>query len=310
MSEHSQVAVSVVVPVYGCRECLGVLVDELANVLSRTSRTFEIVLVDDGSPDNSWSEIRLLAEKNSFVRGIRFSRNFGQHAAIMAGLRASRGEVAVIMDCDMQDPPEVILRFLAALEHAEVAIGVRVGKKSAIRVFESRLFNRVMRVLTGTAIDNRQGGIIGMTRKVIDNYCKIREVNHHLLFILRWLGFPHVEVEYERMPRHVGKSSYILRKRIKHGLSGLLFESIRFFQLIASIGVALALAGFALTTLVVFRAVFYGSLSGWPSVISVLLVFFGITILLQAVVGGYVAKTFEQSRNRAMFVVSEDTSSS
>jgi len=266
------------------------------------------VLVDDGSPDNSWAEIRLLAEKYSFVRGIRFSRNFGQHAAIMAGLRASRGEVAVIMDCDMQDPPEVLLRFLAALEHAEVAIGVRGGKKSSIRVVESRLFNRVMRVLTGTVLDSRQGGVIGMTRRVIDNYCKINEVNHHLLYVLRWLGFPQVEVEYERMPRHGGQSSYNLRKRITHGLSGLLFESIRAFQLIASIGVIIALAGFLLAILVVFRTVVYGSLSGWPSVISIILVFSGATILLQAVVGGYVAKTFEQSRNRALFVISEETS--
>jgi dolichol-phosphate mannosyltransferase len=251
----------------------------------------------------------MLAEKSSYVRGIRFSRNFGQHAAIMAGLRASRGDVAVIMDCDMQDPPEVVPRFLEALEHTDVAIGVRGGPKSAIRVFESRIFTKVMQLLTGTTIDTRQGGIVGLTRVVIDNYCKINEVNHHLLSIVRWLGFPQVEVEYERMQRQGGRSSYSLRKRIAHGLSGLLFESIRLLQLIASIGVIIALAGFGLAILVIIRAIVYGSLSGWPSLISVLLVFSGVTILLQAVIGGYVAKTFEQSRNRTLFVVVEDTSS-
>lgn len=309
MIEQSKVAVSVVVPVYGCKECLEVLVDEVATVLLRLSKSFEIILVDDGSPDAAWTEILALAARNSFVRGIRFSRNFGQHSAIMAGLRASRGDVAIIMDCDMQDPPDEIPRFLDALKHTDVAIGVRGGPRSAIRKVESRLFTRVMQILTGTTIDTRQGGIIGITRIVIENYCKINEVNHHLLYILRWLGFPHVEVEYERMHRRGGRSSYNLRKRFAHGISGILFESIRFLQLIASIGVIIALAGFVLTILVIIRVVVYGSLSGWPSLISVLLVFSGVTILLQAVIGGYVAKTFEQSRNRTLFVVVEDTGS-
>ena len=309
MIEPSKIAVSVVVPVYGCRECLVVLVDEVTAVLSRLAKSFEIILVDDGSPDSSWAAIKGLAERNVCVRGIRFSRNFGQHSAIMAGLRASRGDVAVIMDCDMQDPPGEIPRFLCALELTDVAIGIRGGPRSAIRKIESQLFSRVMQLLTGTTTDTRQGGIIGMTRIVIDNYCKINEVNHHLLYILRWLGFPHVEVEYERVQRRGGRSSYNLRKRIAHGLSGLLFESIRFLQLIALIGVAIAFFGFVLAILVIIRTIVYGSMSGWPSLISVILIFSGVTILLQVGIVGYVAKTFEQSRNRTLFVVVEDTSS-
>lgn len=298
--------VSVVVPVYGCSQALEQLVTRVRRVFGEIEKTFEIVLVDDCSPDDSWSSIVRLAAVHSEVRAIKLSRNFGQHIAIMAGLREARGKEIVVMDCDLQDPPEMIPDLLGALEVQSVAIAVRLGQHQPVmRRVQARLFHGIFVASTGVRLTRELTSFAAMRRRVVEQYIQFSEPDQHFLHVLSWLGFETCEIPYQRPRRMIGKSSYTFRRRLRHALQGLLFETSRALYITASAGLIVALIGFGGVLFVLVRALGGDSLLGWPSTISAITFFGGFSILTQSVVGMYIAKTFQQTKNRPLFVVSE-----
>src|SRR5215212_8738335 len=207
---------SAVVPVYGCRDCLQVLHARLSAALSDISPDYEIVLVDDRSPDRAWDVLEGLAERDPHTVAIRLSRNFGQHAAITAGLTEARGDWVVILDCDLQDPPEDIPRLYAkALDGYDIVFGRRKEKPTTWwRRQTARMYFRGLSVFSGASIDGQYGTFSLISRPVVDAFLRFKDKDRHYLFILYWLGFRTTSVDYEPAPRLAGESSYSLRTLI------------------------------------------------------------------------------------------------
>ncbi|NBU65262.1 MAG: glycosyltransferase, partial [Chloroflexia bacterium] len=221
---------SVVIPVYGCRTCLVALCERLYATLSSMAMPFEIILVDDRSPDDAWEEIVLLQALYPSVVGVRLSRNFGQHIAITAGLQTAQGEYVVVMDCDLQDPPELIPTMYAKLhEGFDLVLGRRVVRNhSWFRTAMASWYFGVMSWISDYKIDGTEGSFSLLTRKVVNGYLQFSERERHYLFILRWLGFHQGVVNFTHEQRAAGKSSYSLGRLIRHALSGMFFQTTKF----------------------------------------------------------------------------------
>jgi dolichol-phosphate mannosyltransferase len=299
--------ISVVVPVYGCRSCLEHLHERLTATLSDLVSSHEIILVDDRAPDGSWHEIERLVELDPRVRGVRLSRNFGQHAAITAGLSRVRGQWAVVMDCDLQDPPEDIPRLFAkALEGHEIVFGRRSHKPtSALRRALATLYFRCLRAFTRTHIDGQYGTFSVISRKVVDAFLELHDQDRHYLMILSWLGFDAVAVDYEPAYRYHGKSSYRLPRLIEHALDGVFFQTTVLLRWIVYFGFLLALVGGILAVYLVTARLAGRVYPGWTSIVVLTLVLCGFIILSTGITGLYIGKVFEQARDRPVFVVDQ-----
>lgn len=299
--------VSVVVPVFGCNATLEELIAKVSAVFTSDTRSLEILLVDDGNPPDTWRIIQNSVKHHRHVRGLRLSRNFGQHPAIMAGLRAARGDVLIVLDCDLQDPIDELPRFVESLAESDVAISLRVQSgHSRRRAIQSRMYASLLKMLTGTLIDTRAGGIVAMSRKVADSYVQFREPDHHMLFILSWLGFKTSYLETTRFPRVAGASSYNLRTRVKHSLRGALFHTSRLVIGVATLGALLTFLGLSALAIALVQAIADRPTPGWLSTIAVSVILMGFNLSITSVVALYVTRTFEIAKNRPLFVVADE----
>lgn len=296
---------SVVVPVYGCAHVLERLYSELHSVLDTFVEDFELILVDDASDDKAWPLITKLAKSTGHVRGIRLSRNFGQHAAIMAGLRASLGSVCVVMDCDLQDPIDKIPEMIAMLsdEHNVVVACRDLRSESRSRRLQSRIYEKVMKIVSGQTIDSSATNFSALSRKVVNEYIRFSEKNHHFLYVISWLGFEPRKLAIARNTSARGGSSYSLKRRVKHAASGLFFYSSRVMVGLAIAGITIALTGIMITCLLFVLSQFSRFESGWLSIVSLILVASGINIAVVSVVGIYVNQVFDYAKRRPLFIV-------
>jgi glycosyltransferase involved in cell wall biosynthesis len=303
--EGTRPEMSVVVPVYGCAESLEHLHQRLARVLRDLVTVYEIVLVDDRAGDGSWEMIEQLAEDDPAVRGVLLSRNFGQHAAITAGLGYARGDWVVVMDCDLQDPPEDIPRLYAkALEGYDIVFGRRTDKPTGrIRKALASLYFRGLRTFTGTSIDGQYGTFSIISKRVARSFLRLRDHDRHYLMILTWLGFEAAAVDYEPAVRYRGRSSYSLPKLIKHAVDGVFFQTTVLLRWIVYLGFTLALLGGCLALYLLIARLVGQIYPGWTSIVVVILVMCGFIILSTGITGLYIGKVFDQSRGRPLFVV-------
>jgi glycosyltransferase involved in cell wall biosynthesis len=300
---------SVVVPVYGCGPCLHELHRRATATLTAMGISYELVLVDDCADDGAWDAIQDLAAGDPCVRGARLSRNFGQHAAITAGLAQSRGDLVVVMDCDLQDPPEEIPKLYAkAIEGYDIVLGRRVETRHhSGRRAGSRLYFRVMSAFTGLPFDGSFGTFSIISRKVVDAFLQFQDQDRHYLFIVHWLGFRHTTVDYDHRERPVGKSSYSVLRLLHHALDGVFFQTTVALRMIVAMGFVMAgLGALVALYLVVARAT--GSAApGWTSLAVFTLTIGGFTVISTGVTGIYVGKVFDQVKGRPLFVVDRTT---
>lgn len=304
-SANDAVELSVVVPVYGCARSLEHLHSRLVPVLSEIATRYEIVLVDDRAGDGSWPVIERLAAGDESVRGVLLSRNFGQHAAITAGLSYARGEWIVVMDCDLQDPPEDIPRLYAkALEGHDIVFGRRTDRATGpIRKRLGSLYFKALQVFTGARLDGQYGTFSVISRRVVHGFLEMRDQDRHYLMILNWLGFDATAVDYDPARRHEGRSSYSLSKLVAHALDGIFFQTAVLLRWIVY-------AGFVVATIGIGLAIYFGvervaghAYPGWTSLAVLVLILCGFIILSLGVTGLYIGKMFDQTRGRPIFVV-------
>jgi len=297
--------VSVVVPVYGCRTCLTHLHERLTLSIGELVPAHEIILVDDRSEDGSWEEIERLVDLDESVRGVRLSRNFGQHAAITAGLSHARGDWVVVMDCDLQDPPELIPRlYRKALEGHDIVFGRRTHKPTnPVRRLLAKLYFRGLRAFTGTKIDGQYGTFSVISRRVVDAFLDLKDQDRHYLMILTWLGFDAAAVDYEPAARHSGRSSYSLPRLIEHALDGVFFQTTVLLRWIVYLGFFLASLGGALAAYLLVARIVGEAYPGWTSIVVLTLALCGFIIMSTGITGLYIGKVFEQARGRPIFVV-------
>jgi dolichol-phosphate mannosyltransferase len=268
-------------------------------------QSFELVLVDDRSADESWSVIQSLVSRDARVKGLRLSRNFGQHAAITAGLAHAEGRWAVVMDCDLQDPPEEIPRLYAkAKEGYDVVFGRRRRKRASwIRRFTARLYFSGLKAFTGASLDGQYGTFSVISRRVIDGYLRFKDRDRHYLFILNWLGYETAAVDYEPADRYAGKSSYTFKALIKHGFDGVFFQTTVLLRWIVYLGFVLALAGVGLTIYIITAKLSNSAYPGWTSIAVFTLTTGGFIIISTGITGLYIGKMFDQVKERPLYVV-------
>jgi glycosyltransferase involved in cell wall biosynthesis len=302
-----RVDLSVIVPIYGCAGTLVALHERLTRALSGLVRSYEIVFVDDRANDGAWDILKKLAADDSCVVACRMSRNVGQQLAITAGLANCCGDRAVVMDCDLQDPPETIPVLLAAArDGADIVFAKRKSDyQSHGRWFANWLYFRFLEKVSGHRFDGELGAFSLISRRVIDAYLQFRERERHYLMILYDLGFETRTIEYERASRTIGKSSYDLSKLVVHALSGMLFTTTRVLHGVIYAGVAMAGSGLVLALLIVLQWFLRGAAPGWTSLIVMQLLIGGLITFCLGVTGLYVGKIFEASRERPLYFVQD-----
>jgi dolichol-phosphate mannosyltransferase len=301
------VEISVVVPVYGCRGCLSELHSRLCATLEPLSGEFEIVLVDDGSPDDSWQILRELTATDGRVVALRLSRNFGQHAAITAGLAASRGRWVAVMDCDHQDPPEEIPRqYAKALEGYDVVLSRREERVQSLpRRLAASAYFRLHNMIARGNLHTNYTNLSVVSRKVVDSFLALRDHDRQYLLILHWLGFRRAELEVKQSDRHSGRSSYSLRQLARVAVDGLFFQSTVLLRWIVYLGFLVALGGAALAAYALVSWITGNHLPSWTALPMFGLFLAAFIIISGGVTGLYVGKIFDQVKGRPLFVVDE-----
>ena len=299
------IEISVVVPVYGCRDSLAALHERTSAVLRSITSSYEIVLIDDCDDAGSWDVIAELARADVRVRAYRLSRNFGQHAAITAGLAHSRGRWAVVMDCDLQDPPENIRDlYQKALEGYDVVLARRKRKQhSPFRRLAARLYFKLVNVAAKRHLDGEFGSFSMISRKVIDSFLRFQDRDRHYLFILNWLGFRTAAIEYAHASRHSGRSSYSLAALIRHAVDGVFFQTTDLLRWIVYGGFWISFAGFALAAYYLYQYIAHSILPGFTSLAVLILVIGGIILMSTGVAALYIGKVFDQVKGRPLYVV-------
>jgi polyisoprenyl-phosphate glycosyltransferase len=299
---------SVVVPVFNEEESLSELHTRLEAALAGKVACYEIVFVDDGSRDGSWAQICALSERDTRVRGVRFSRNFGHQMAFTAGLDHAHGQAIVIMDADLQDPPEVIPELVARWREGYEVVYAQRAKREGETVFKlitAAGFYRVLRTLTNVNIPIDTGDFRLMDRKAVDAYRRIRE--HHRLTrgLVSWLGFRQVGVSYLRAPRFAGETKYPLKKMLRLASDGITSFSYLPLQLATWAGVLtvlVALASIAVSVGSRLLGYYWTPEAIWVSLLAGL---GGIQLLGLGLIGEYLGRVYDEVRGRPLYLVDE-----
>lgn len=297
--------ISVVIPVYGCRAALTELYRRLVESVSKITNEFEIILVNDNCPQNSWEVIEELCANDKRVKGIELSRNFGQMKAILAGLDYALGEWIVVMDCDLQDRPEEIVRlYEKAMEGYDVVFARRKERRdNPIKVFLANQFYKVYRFATEGNYDGAVCNFSIVKKNVIGNYCRMREQHRGYVMYIRWLGFRQTIIDVEHDARYEGKSSYSLKKRIDMAIELLTSQSDKILKLFVSFGFVMSISAFlAIIGLIIYHYTAQVAV-GWTSLIATNVLIGGIIIVVIGIVGIYVGNIFMQTKDRPLYVI-------
>ncbi len=301
------VELSVVVPVYGCRDCLHALHERITAVVRDIVPSYEIVLVEDRDEAGSWEVVAELARADRSVRAFRLSRNFGQHAAITAGLAECRGRWAVVMDCDLQDPPESIRDlYRKALEGYDIVLARRRSRQhSLFRNLAARLYFGLLNVAATRHLEGEFGSFSIVSRKVVEAFLRFRDRDRHYLFILNWLGFRTAAIEYAHAPRHSGRSSYSVAGLIRHAMDGVFFQTTVLLRWIVYAGFWISCAGFGLALYYLYMYIAHDILPGFTSLAVLILMIGGFILMSTGVAALYVGKVFDQVKGRPLYVIDE-----
>ena len=300
------VEISIVVPVYGCESCLLSLYERLKEQLNTLGVSWELVFVNDDSPDQAWSVLNELAREDPQVRAFQLSRNFGEEAAVAAGLAKSTGRWTVVMDCDLQDQPEDIPRLYAqALEGYEIILTKRNRRgHSRFRVAASKLYYGLVSRLLRADVDPAYGNFSMVSRRVVDLVLSLRDRDRNYRMILLWAGFKQTAVEVENAPRHSGSSSYGLRSLAHHAVDGIFFQTETLLRWIVYAGILLGIGGMLLAGFfVVSHLTGSEDYPGWTSLAVLILLTSGVMTIGMGVTGLYIGKIFGQVKDRPLYVI-------
>ncbi|WP_082616442.1 glycosyltransferase family 2 protein [Massilia sp. Root418] len=298
--------VSVVIPVYRAETMLDELYRRLSAALQTISPNFEIVLVEDCGPDRSWDVIERLAQADPRVVGLQFSRNFGQHYGITAGMDQARGDWVVVMDCDLQDAPEEIPRLYAkAQEGYDVVLALRGPRQDPLlKRATSWLFYRLFSYLADINIDGDSGNFRIMSRQVVDNFGRMREQLRFFGGHVQWMGFPTTGIRVQHAERLDGKSTYTFAKLRKLAADTILAYSDKPLRMAVTLGLSMAAVSFGFGGWILGRALLHGTaIPGWASMMVSLYFIGGLIIGILGILGLYLGKTFDEVKKRPLYIV-------
>ena len=310
MARSSQpTLLSLVIPIYNEEAALPDLKASIENWKKSLVYPLELILVDDGSTDESRTFLDCWATDDTSVKAIFFSRNFGHQAALTAGLRASTGDVVGIIDADLQDPLEVIPSMVEKYQEGyDVVYGKRKSRagESPFKKFSAWCYYRLLKTMTGTAIPEDTGDFRIMSRKSLNAVLEMNEVHRFLRGMIAWAGFRQIAVEYERRPRNQGITKFNLSRMVAFALNGIFSFSIVPIRLISLSGLAVSLFGAAYGVYSILRRFLIGdTVKGWPTIIVLICLMGGMILISLGIIGEYIARIYEESKHRPLYIVDE-----
>ena len=309
-SGERRMLLSIVVPCMNEQEVLRETHQRLVAVLQQAPLNFEIVYVDDGSTDSTSEVLRELQAQDTQVRVVRFSRNFGHQVAITAGLEHASGDAVVIIDADLQDPPEVVLEFLAKwLDGYDVVYGVRTERdgETPFKLWTAKIFYRFISRLSDTRIPLDTGDFRLMDRRVVDSLLSMPERDRFVRGMVSWLGFSQVAVAYHRAPRAAGTTKFSLFKMVRFALDGIFSFSILPLRLATWTGFAASAVAIVGIIIVLLERFFQvpGLVKGWSSAVIAELFIGGVQLICIGIIGEYVGRIYGESKRRPLYIVRE-----
>lgn len=302
--------ISVVVPVYKAEKCLDELCTRLNASLSSIDANYEILLIEDCGGDRSWEKITELSRQDKRIKGVQFSRNFGQHYGITAGLDISQGRWVVVMDCDLQDAPEEIPRlYKKAQEGFDIVLASRTNRQdSYLKKLTSTAFYKVLSYLADTEYDGSHGNFRIMSKTVVDNFKHMREQLRFFGGLVQWMGFPTASLEVVHYERFEGQSSYSFKKLLKLATDTIIAFSDKPLRVSIKLGFLMSCLSFAYGAYILMRALINGStVQGWSSLIVSIYFIGGIIISMLGIIGIYLGKAFDQMKGRPLYIVRRTT---
>lgn len=304
---------SVIVPCYNEEENVRDFYDELcrnADFFREKQLELEILYVDDGSRDQTVCEVRKLHEEDGRVRLISFSRNFGKEAAIYAGLQKCRGDLAVLMDADLQDPPALLPEMYSYIEQGYDSVATRrVTRKGepVIRSFFARMFYKLMNKISRTEIVDGARDYRLMTRQVVDAILSMTEYNRFTKGIFGWVGYKTKWLEYENVERRKGETKWSFWKLFLYSLEGIIAFSTVPLTIASVAGVFFCLVAFVIIIVTIVRKLMFGDpTSGWPSLVCIIMMVSGVQLFCLGIVGQYLSKTYMEVKRRPIYLVREE----
>lgn len=304
---------SVIVPCYNEEENVEPFYRELmknAPVFRNKGVELELLYIDDGSLDGTIAEVKKLKEKDSRVRFVTFSRNFGKEAAMYAGLEKARGDYAVIMDVDLQDPPSLLPEMFSYLEQGYDSVATRrVNRKGEppIRSFFARMFYRLMKKISKTEIMDGARDYRLMTRQMVDAILSMKEYNRFTKGIFGWVGFNTKWLEYENVERARGETKWNFWKLLMYSFEGIVAFSTAPLQIASLMGVFFCIVAFLMIIFIIVRKLIFGDpVSGWPSLVCIILLTSGVQFFCTGILGQYLARTYMEVKNRPIYLVKEE----
>ena len=303
---------SVVVPCYNEEENVSFFYEELMKVqdfFSERQVELEVLYVDDGSRDNTVAEVKKLREKDGRVHLVSFSRNFGKEAAMFAGLENAQGDYVVIMDVDLQDPPSLLPEMYGYLQEGYDSVATRrVSRKGEppVRSFFARMFYRLMKKISRTEIMDGARDYRLMTRQMVDAILSMQEYNRFTKGIFGWVGFRTKWLEYENIERAQGETKWNFWKLFIYSLDGITAFSTVPLMLASVVGVVFCVLAFVMIQFIIIRKLLFGDpVSGWPSLVCIILMTSGVQFFCTGILGQYLAKTYMEVKKRPHYLVRE-----
>lgn len=300
--------ISIISPVYRAEGCIRELYRRVKEQISTFTDEYECIFVEDCGGDESWTILSEIAASDRNVKAIQFSRNFGQHYAITAGLEACTGDWAVVMDCDLQDRPEEIPRLYAkVLEGYDIVCARRGKRKDPIwKTIASRLFVTVFRRLSDMDYDPEIANFRILSRKVIDAYCSMSERLRFFGGHLQWLGFSVGYIDVEHGKRHEGGSSYTFKKLFKLAMDTIIAYSDKPLRISIKVGFLMALLSFIYAVFLIYRKFLQGvPVEGWTSLMVSVWFLGGMVIANLGIIGIYLGKVYDETKKRPLYVISK-----
>jgi dolichol-phosphate mannosyltransferase len=300
--------ISIIVPIYNSSKFMRNLLDAIEKQRQISNWDLELILIDDGSKDDSYSKIVELSQSYKYIKGIKLSKNFGHQIAVKTGLSYCIGDYIAIIDDDLQDPPSLLPDFFAQLDNGyDVAYGVRKKRKeSFIKKISYNSFYRILKSLSDTDIPLDSGDFCVMKKIVVDNMLKLQEKNPFLRGIRAWVGFKQIGVEYERSARLEGESGYTLKKLLKIAMDGIFsFSSvpIRTITILGVIGFSFAI----FYSLYIIVQYFFNGIpvQGFATLAIIISFFSSLTLICLGIIGEYIVRIYDEVRNRPYVIIEQ-----
>ena len=312
IKKEAQPKFSIIAPVFNEHECLSEFYSRICSVMDTTHSSWELVFVEDGSTDGSTDLIRALAKKDKRVQPVIFARNFGHQIAVTAGMDYSRGQAVVVIDADLQDPPEVILDLIAKWKEGyQVIYAVRRKREgeSWFKLFSASLFYRLIYRITDVKIPLDTGDFRLLDRKIVNIMGSMRERHRFLRGMASWVGFRQIGVEYDRKERFAGQTKYPFSKMLKLALNAVTSFSYFPLQLATYIGfIAAGLSILSIPIVILLRIAFHEAFLGQATTLIAVLFLGGVQLICMGILGEYIGRIYDEVKGRPLYVVSEPAS--